>query len=82
MEKFIAFKWTPWRVLKLILFSLFMVCVPTYLFCSLAAWSLDFTVWHWSLRGLFGVALILFVPLLVYPVKQQLREEPRKSGKL
>ena len=82
MEKFIAFKWTPWRVLKLILFSLFMVCVPTYLFCSLAAWSQDFTVWHWSLRGLFGVALFLFVPLLVYAVKQQLREELRKSGKL
>lgn len=74
--------WTPWSVLKLIMVSLFMVCVPAYLFCSLAAWSLDFSVWHWFLRGLFGVALFLFVPLLAYAIKQQLGEEPRKSGKL
>ncbi|WP_294623724.1 hypothetical protein [uncultured Bilophila sp.] len=68
VKKFREFKWTPLRVVRLVLMSLFLVCGPAYLFCSLAAWTLNFALWHWSLRGMFGAFLFLGVPLFALVV--------------
>ena len=55
VKRFKEFKWTKRKVLRLFASCLLWVCGPAYLFCSLAAWNLNFAVWHWC--------LFLFVPL-------------------
>ena len=62
VKRFKEFKWTEKGVAAVRQLSV-VVCGPAYLFCSLAAWNLNFAVWHWFLRGVFGVSLFLFVPL-------------------
>jgi len=57
VKRFKEFKWTKRKVLRLFANCLLWVCGPAYLFCSLAAWNLNFAVWHWFLRGVFGVSL-------------------------
>ena len=63
VKRFKEFKWTKRKVLRLFASCLLWGCGPAYLFCSLAAWNLNFAVWHWFLRGVLGVSLFLFVPL-------------------
>ena len=81
VKKYREFKWTPMRVLRLVLMGLLLVCGPGYLFCSLAAWTLNFALWYWSLRGMFGILLFLGVPLFALVVVGSIEAKRKEALK-